>query len=102
LIGDAADYDLAQPADGVWGLRVYTRLADARHDRDSEPFPATHYWASAGEPAYEHLRWADGREVEHGDGGTAGELFAVRGVEGPDAYPSTGEWSYEFRGDWDG
>lgn len=101
LLGDAADYDLTQPETGVWGLRVYSRLHDARGGTQ-EAFPATHYWASSGEPAYEHLRWADGREVESGEGDTAGMLFAVRGVEAPAEYFDTGEWAYAFRGDWNG
>jgi hypothetical protein len=86
---------------GVWGLRVYTRIADASDGGDSAAFPTTHYWKSAGTPSYEHLRWADGREVENGAGDAAGMLFGVRGVEGPAGYPDTGEWAFPFRGNWD-
>lgn len=101
FLGGASDYDLPAPDVGVWGLRVYTRLRDARDGRGSEAFPATHYWASAGTPAYEHLRWADGREAESGDDEVAGIMFAVRGVEGPAAYPDWAEPAFIFRGNWD-
>lgn len=100
-LGDAGDYDIGAPDAGVWGVRVYTRLRDARDGSSNDAFPATHYWASAGEPSFEELWWADGRHTSHGQGDTAGFHFSVRGVEGPAAYPDTGEWAWAFRGDWD-
>jgi hypothetical protein len=102
VVGSSADYDFGPPAVGVWGVRVYDRLRDARGDRGSESFPATHYWASGGTLTYEHLWWADGREAEHGEGDTVGITFGVRGVEGPAAYPDMGDWAWVLQGDWDG
>lgn len=80
---------------------MYQRLQDSRDGSNNDPFPATHYWASAGEPSYEHLRWADGREHESGEDDTAGFLFAVRGLEGPDDYPYTADWPWALQGDAD-
>lgn len=88
------------PPEGVWGVRIYTRLRDVRGG-DSEAFPSTHYWASGGDVAYEHLRYADGHETHRGEGDTAGELFQVRGVEGPSSYPLDYDVGYAFRGNWD-
>lgn len=85
----------------MWGVRIYTRLRDVRGG-GQESFPATHYWGSGNEPAYEHLVHADGSSTETGAGDTAGFLFQVRGVEGPANYPLDYDVAYPFRGDWDG
>lgn len=100
-IGDWHDTEIPVPSSGVWGLRIYTRLRDSRGG-DSEAFPSTHYWAAAGPPAYERLVYADGHTTETGEGDTAGELFQVRGTEGPSSYPLDYDVAYPFRGNWDG
>lgn len=101
VIGSAEDHSFDAPAEGVWGQRVYVRIKDARHPGGNDAFPHTHYWASYGAPAYEHLKWADGRERETGEGDTLGFLFNVRGVEGPAEYEGDYDVAYPFRGDWD-